>query len=79
MLHIGHRIKEVFDRMPKGHTADWLAARLHCKRANVYNIFGRQSVDTILLARISRILDHDFFADLSADLHESEPGVNSDL
>lgn len=58
-------IKAELDRQPKARTVKWFAEQLHCKRTNVYNIFNRQSVDTDLLERISRILDHDFFLDLS--------------
>lgn len=67
MLHIGNRIKEVFDQQPKNHTIDWLADKLNCQRANVYKIFNRQDIDMQLLSRLSYILGHDFFADLSRD------------
>ena len=69
MLHIGKRIKEVFDQQPKGHTATWLAIQLNCNRTNIYDIFRRPTIDTALLERLSRILDHDFFEDLSNDYH----------
>ncbi len=70
MLHIGQRIKEVFDQQPKSHNIGWLAAQLNCRRANVYNIFGRSTIDTELLRRISIALNHDFFSDLSLDLRQ---------
>lgn len=66
MLHIGLRIKEVFDRQPKSCTVKWFAGQLHCDRRNVYRIFAKDNIDIQLLARIGAILDHDFFADLSA-------------
>lgn len=69
MYHIGNRIREVFDEQPKAHNIQWFAAQLNCKRANVYNIFRRSTIDTELLARISVALDHDFFADLSSYLN----------
>lgn len=47
------------------HSVSWLARHLSCDRRNVYRIFQKESLDTSLLLRISRILDHDFFADLS--------------
>lgn len=68
MSHIGKMIKAELDRHPKKHTVTWFAHELHCKRTNVYDIFNRQAVDTELLARISRILRHDFFRDLSDEL-----------
>ena len=68
MIHVGRMIKAVFDEQPKAHTVTWFADQLHCKRTNIYNIFRRQAIDTELLARISLILDHDFFHDLSEAL-----------
>lgn len=68
MGHVGQMIKAELDRHPKTHTATWFAKQLHCKRSNVYDIFNRPAVDTELLTRISRILEHDFFRDLSEEL-----------
>lgn len=67
MIHIGNKIREVFIAHPKNHTIVWFANQLHCQRANIYKIFNRQTVDTMLLYQISQILNHNFFADLSAD------------
>ena len=44
------------------------AASLRCHRQNIYKIFGKQDIDTALLRRISIVLKHDFFADISAEL-----------
>lgn len=68
MMHIGKRIKEVFDAHPKQHNVEWLAERLHCRRANIYKIFNRNTVDLTLLYNLSKILDHDFFIDISHEL-----------
>ena len=46
-------------------TPSWLARKINCDRTNIYKIFQRPSIDTALLSRISKALDHDFFADLS--------------
>ncbi|MBQ6766330.1 MAG: hypothetical protein IJP50_04920 [Paludibacteraceae bacterium] len=43
------------------------ANAISCKRTNVYNIFKRTNIDIILLARISNVLKHNFFADLAND------------
>lgn len=64
-MKIGQRIKEVFDSMPKGCTVVWFARQLHCERANIYRIFQRENIDIELLRRISLVLNHDFFKDLS--------------
>lgn len=75
MLHIGKRIKEVFDAQPKSHNIEWFAAQLNCKRANIYNIFNRPTLDTQLLFQISEVLEHDFFHDLTEELskHSGRP------
>lgn len=65
MLHIGQMIKNNFDQQPKSHTINWFAEQLHCQRGNIYNIFNRKTIDTELLIRISIILNHDFFKDIS--------------
>ena len=77
-MKIGQRIKQRFDEMPRHCTVTWFARQLHCDRRNVYRIFERDNIDIVLLARISRILNHDFFADLS-DVLASDPGFATDL
>lgn len=72
MIHIGSRIKEIFDLQPRGCTVVWLAQRLHCRRGNVYDIFSRSTIDTELLFRLSKILRHNFFADLASEFDNEE-------
>lgn len=67
-MHIGKKIQEILRQHPKEHTVTWFARQLNCHRVNVYDIFNRQTIDTELLKRISVILDHDFFHDISADI-----------
>lgn len=62
-MHIGKRIKEVLRE--QGHNVSWLAARIPCKRSNVYNIFRRCNIDAGLLYSISLVMEYNFFADLS--------------
>ncbi len=66
MIHIGKRIKEVLDE--QGRSACWLASMLPCERSNVYNIFKRSNLGIALLFRLSEVLQHDFFKDISDDL-----------
>lgn len=68
MKHIGIRIREEVDR--QRHSIGWLARQLACDRSNVYRLFRRESIDTATLTRLCKILDHDFFHDLSHELHE---------
>ncbi len=69
-MHIGERIKEVL--LTKGKTVCWLASQIPCERSNVYHIFKRSDMSVELLMNISRILGHDFFADLSRNYRESD-------
>lgn len=59
MIHIGQLIKQELDRQER--TPTWLARKINCERPNVYYIFSQQSINTDLLLRISRALNHDFF------------------
>ncbi len=54
-------------------TVSWLARELSCDRSNIYRIFNRHSFDTDTLARISVILNHDFFSDLSDGIKSRMP------
>lgn len=62
-MHIGHQIKEVFDR--QGRRATWFASELNCNRANVYNIFNRENIDVEMLIKISFVLQHNFLRDIA--------------
>lgn len=60
MIHIGKEIETELRLQGRG--ATWLSQRLHCDRTNVYNIFKRQGIDTVLLQRICDVLNRNFFA-----------------
>ena len=68
MIHIGKRIKEVFEAQPRHFTVVRFARAIHCERANIYRIFGKENIDVNLLMRICIALNHDFFRELSEDL-----------
>ncbi len=51
----------------QGRTVPWLARQICCERRNVYKIYARASIDTELLLRISKALNHDFFRYYSID------------
>jgi hypothetical protein len=65
IMHIGERIKQVLEERRRPVT--WLAKEIQCERTNVYNIFSRKDISTGLLQKISIILNHDFFKELSQD------------
>ena len=66
---IGELIKRELSRQER--TVVWFANRLSCDRTNVYRIFSKRSLDTDLLARISIVLGHNFFADIASELDNS--------
>ena len=59
MIHIGKLIEE--EMMRQERTPAWLARKINCARPNVYYIFRQESINTDLLLRISRTLNHNFF------------------
>lgn len=61
-LHIGQLIKAVFDE--SGMTVSEFARQIHLERSTIYGIFERPSIDSILLARISLVLKHNFLSDV---------------
>lgn len=67
MIFIGPIIKAELDRQER--SVSWFARKIGCDRSTVYRIFQRASIDTQLLMRISTVLDHDFFADISQNIH----------
>ena len=63
MIHAGQLIETTIHK--QGRTVTWFAQQLCCTRPNVYKIFKKENIDLYLLWRISLILRHDFFKDLS--------------
>jgi formyltetrahydrofolate hydrolase len=62
-MHIGRLIKEVLDE--KRISVRQFAMMANSERTNMYRILDRESIDLSVLERYSRILDHNFFQDLS--------------
>lgn len=59
-IHIGNLIRDELRR--SGHTNQWLADQLSVERSTVQRLFNKPSIDTLLLLRISKILNKDLFA-----------------
>ena len=64
-MHIGQRIKEVMK--DKKIPAVKVAKEISCERTNLYNIFDREDINTSLLRKLSVVLNHDFFKELSKE------------
>lgn len=76
-MHIGDRIKSVFESLPRQYTIAWFAAKIHCDRRNAYYIFERPTIDTGLLLKISEVLNHNFFRDLADDFDKTKQDDNA--
>ena len=66
MIHIGSLIEQELRRQDRSVT--WFASELHCDRTNVYKVFKRKSIDTLLLENICVILRHNFFLDYADEV-----------
>ncbi len=66
MVNIGQIIKQELEL--QGRSVGWLAKQLGRSRSVVYRFVANNSLDTEVLANISRILHRDFFKDLSDDI-----------
>jgi hypothetical protein len=73
-MHVGKRIKDVLDE--QGRSASWLASKIPCERTNMYDIFKRKDVSVELLYKVSLILGHDVFLELSDELHTNPADVS---
>ncbi len=69
MIHTGLLIRNTLRK--QGHTVTWFATQLCCTRSNVYKIFHKPNIDIELLWRISLVLDHNFFCELSGIYQEN--------
>jgi predicted transcriptional regulator len=67
-FHVGHIIKAVFDE--QGRTVQWFAKQMNCNRTNVYKLFEKQHLNSEIIARASKALNHNFFLDLSQKINE---------
>ena len=67
-VHVGNMIKAVMEE--QGRNVSWLARKLHCHRSNVYKIYEKADLSSDIIFRVSQILQHDFFTDLSETLKQ---------
>lgn len=77
MIHIGKKIKEVVNA--KEISVALFAKKINKSRTVVYNIFERDSIDSLLLYKISEVLDFNFFALYQLDNNKNSNEVNESL
>lgn len=68
-LHIGQMIEKELRRQRR--SVAWLAAQLFCDRTNAYKLLKRRNIDMEQLIRISVILHHNFFGEISSAIDTS--------
>ena len=67
-IHLGNMIKR--ELKAQGRSVSWLARTINMERSSIYKIFERNSLDVGLLIRISIVMDHDFFKDISQKIRD---------
>lgn len=72
-VHIGKKIKEVLSKSPMS-VVDF-AEKINKTRTVAYDIFKRDSVDSVLLNKISKVLNHNFFQYYPVEKVREEKGV----
>ena len=60
---IGQEIKRVVKK--RGLTVEELATALNVSKPNVFDIYRRETIDTGLLERLCKVLNHNFFQSFS--------------
>ena len=68
-IHLGNMVKK--ELKAQGRSVSWLARTIHMERSSIYKIFERDSIDLGLLVRISIVMNHDFFQDISTKIREN--------
>lgn len=68
-IHVGSLVRAELVRQHQ--TVAWLANRLSIQRANCYRILHASSIHVEQLARISIVMQHDFFKDCSAAIFDA--------
>lgn len=72
-IHLGTMVKR--ELKAQGRTVVWLARTLNMERSSIYKIFERNSLDVRLLIRISLVMNHDFFQDISEKIRDNHDEI----
>lgn len=67
-ISVGSLIKQELKRQER--SVAWFANHLACDRTNIYRIISKDSIDTNLLIRISKVLNHNFFEDIAVSIND---------
>ncbi len=75
MMHIGKEIHRIVKE--KGVKVNWLAEQVDVSRSNMQKVFNRADIGAIMLAKISKALNHNFLYQVETEaslttMHEPE-------
>ena len=62
-IHVGTIIKDKLTQERR--SVSWFADQMNCDRSNMYKLLSRAHLDTNFVLRASKILEHNFFKDIS--------------
>ena len=68
-IHIGTIIKDKLTQERR--SISWFADQMNCDRSNMYKLLSRAHLDSNFILRASKILEHNFFKDISALLEDA--------
>ena len=76
-FHIGNEIKRIYELAAESSGLDTsiVSKRIGISRVHVYRIMKRKTLDSGLIAKLSELLNYDFFSYLSRELRKSNPSV----
>ncbi|HTH57500.1 MAG TPA: hypothetical protein VL728_15725 [Cyclobacteriaceae bacterium] len=69
-VHIGKEIEKIYES--SGMKLSEFAKRINTSTRNVYSIFERPEIKTDQLFKISKVLNHDFFALYKSETYQAE-------
>lgn len=69
-FHVGKAIQEQIKIQER--SVVWFARKICCTRTHAYRIFEKENIDIILLSRICKVLNYDFFKDISENMRDNE-------
>ena len=68
-IHVGTIIKDKLAQERR--SISWFADQMNCDRSNMYKLLSRAHLDSNFILRASKILEYNFFKDISALLEEA--------
>jgi hypothetical protein len=70
-IHLGNIIKKRLEY--DGRSVRWFAEQMNSDRSNMYKLLSRSHLSTDFIIRASKIIEHDFFKDVSDLLQLEDP------